>query len=258
MDEKELHPLEIIALQELPWDVMVKRVASLALRERFGYLPVSPTSRDITKIVNKLNEPRGKKGRLRKELKSEISRQRRIRNERRKHHRRLTLCMVKGDATNMIGVSDWDVERRRAIIVLKRIGKSYKPLDRKVIWNINRIPSFNVVDTKLSRCEAFALARPSRVWIGHCYSFNEEQHKVRYLLFNVGGVGGNARVPVTCKTVDEAVQSLKRTSVLTAEKKSYAVTIDWANRCFRVKSPRRKSWREIPFKESKKTQKRRR
>ena len=85
MSRNGLHPLEIIALQDLPWDARVKRIASLAIRKRFGYLPYKILGKHITPIVNKLSEPRGRKGKLRKELLSEILRQRKVRRSRRTH-----------------------------------------------------------------------------------------------------------------------------------------------------------------------------
>jgi hypothetical protein len=115
--------------------------------------------------------------------------------------------------------------------------------------------AWNVQDSRVSRDSAFIVLQPSCVHNGRCYVYDEEHHRVRYLLFKVGDVGGNVRISIECRTVAEAIQWLKRTSVLTAEKKSYAVKIDWANKCFHVKSPRRKKWREIPFKSA--TRKRR-
>jgi len=258
MSDRDWHPLEIIALQDLPWEARVRRLASLSITGKFGYLPSALKDKDITKIVERVNEPWGKRERLRKELKTEISRQRKIRQERKSRHRKLTCCLLRNYSVDIAMYGGWTREIRRTALVLKRIGKSYKPLDRRINWSLSRIPAYGVMDSRLSGNAAFALAMPSAVWIGHCWSYNEEQHKVRYLLFNVDGVGGNVRVPITCKTVAEAIQALKRTSVLTAEKKSCAVEIDWKNRCFRVKSPRRKSWREIPFKESRKGAKKRR
>jgi hypothetical protein len=253
VSKRNLHPLEILALQDLPWDVRVKRLAAMAIAKKFGSLPLTLTAGDITKIMEKIQEPWGRKGRLRKELEAEINRQRTIRNQRDYRRIKAYSIAVSAYTPDFAVYNEWSIDKRRDALALKRVGNSYKPLDRRVRWSLNRAPNYCVVATRLSKDKAFVLAMPNRVWVGHCWSHEEQNHKVRYLLFKVNGIGSNVRVPISCKTVDEAIQSLKRTSVLTAEKKSYAVEIDWADKCFRVRSPRRKSWREIPFKEAKRS-----
>ena len=245
-NEQELHPLEALALSELPWEVRVKRVAAMAVRKKFGYLPHALLDRHITPIVEQIREPWGRKGLLRKELKKEIQRQRGVRRKR-AHHKRGS-CSTADYSIDFAIYHEWSKADRRKALAQKRIGTSYRPLDRKIKWRRGIVPTWNVRDARVSRNTALMVLEPSCVHNGRCFIYDEKNHRVRYLFFKAGDVGGNVRISIDCETVDEAIHWLKRTSVLTAEKKSYAVEIDWEHKCFRVKSPRRKKWREIPFK----------
>jgi len=251
MTETTLHPLEVMALQELPWEFRVKRIASLYIHGSFGSMSCCPNAKDIREVVKKVGEPWGKKMRLTDELAKEIAHQQSIRSTRR--HRRSTefhCCdLDEYDPVRAIQ-SEWNVKTRRESLARVRIGKSYRPLDRRVRWNFNYLPCGDILDARVRKGEALIVVKPSSVHNGHSYVYDDDYHRVRYLLFKVGDVGGNVRISIKAKTIEDAINSLKRSTVVAAEKKNYEVEIDWAEKCFKVRAPSRKKWRSIPFKES--------
>jgi hypothetical protein len=261
-----LHPLEVLALNSLPWKARIARIAYYCHAGKFGrrvtgHLSGKYGKKWIKKVIEVIGEPWGKKGKFAEALAEEFERQREIRLKREKAKRSIYSCRLSDYDPNIPMYYKWSVEDRVKTIVRRRIGTAYRSgLDMSVRWRRHLLPARNFRDAKLTGGAYFAVFHPGAVKVLDNRTIDgftwHTSHKIAYLFYKVGSAAGAVRVSHKARTVESAIASLERAEVSRARKKGYSIRINWEKLCFEVRSPRRRKWREVPFKESKRARRR--
>lgn len=271
---KKLHALEIFALCAIPYEKRIERIIYMVREGKLGGLDYRCRKIDFRELVDRLGEPRGKKGQMANDLRRERGRQNSLRWNRRRAK----------ESDGAVHVDDYDptgysktwqkeihgtvrrtIKRNRiTAILLKRFkllpAESYKDEDGnwqytetiipavgcpRYAFNLRFTPTMEVLDARFGEVPMF-LHRPRCYTTKHAHHWT---HNHQFIIYKVGDADPVAvRVDGRVTRLNAAIESLKAGPVKAAEKKGYEVRIDWANERFLIKSPRRRKGREVPFK----------
>jgi len=267
---KHFSPLEILALADLENEPRLKRMAYLCRKHN---MPVK-TLAEAAKVIDRFGEPRGRKTVLKSELRREYLRQARIWGHRsyskRPNSASILSCESKGLDGDITGFDPVAYKcnyftrnhlQRCAAIVAYRFHEAMSAdrADRKLTnksvpfysW-CGRVEQVAIRWTKICGNNTYMMIYcPDWVYArGRSGEINSRlwKHSFRWLFVKQGDMVTSVRIPVSVSTGEGAIERLKSSHVRKAEKRGDIVKIDWERKLFLVRNPKRKKFRELPFK----------
>lgn len=278
---KKFSPLEALAISDLPEKARYARMSYLMRKHR--WVTNRPTLKDIKQGIENFYEPRGKKTAMQKILQAEIRRQISIVSQRSRARHHYTCEAVDERGYDPVAFrecwrnngreANWapnTASRWRAVIAARFNGpvsglyrarikarREGTPMPKPLIphdgwyWSQND-PCPSVVEgaARIGGVYMFT-TEPRFVMNGNVRLF---QHTVRYLVLFRPAASDQPellkaiRIPHGVLKAKYAVDKLKTSLVRKAEKRGDIVQVDWDREVWLVRNPKRKKWRELPFK----------
>lgn len=262
---KYFSPLEMLALAELPEEARVQRLASIMIRKEMPFI-YNPTQAGAKLVIAAVGEPRGRKGWLAKKLPEAVLAQQRVRyrrlgvDGRDKHGLMNAQYICEYQPVDLpSGTGSAARDRKRNI----RLSRFYRLIGDKLETLLPEIgyPPFRLKNKRTY--QAWEIGVPDyydggmlTVYTAHERYANGSRWRRKsiagpphkFLVWTDGETVKLIRARKGVRNAASAIESLKGAAVRKADKVGDVVRLDIRNEKFLVRNPKRRKWREVPFK----------